>query len=190
MFYITLNKKSFLNPFFINISFIKLILVVAPAIILIFITFPSFKLLYIMDEVMDPNLKISLNEFRSKLYSEYHNFINIEEEFLEFDSYRIPELDLKELTQALAVGDDSSNGEGSSNDPTNAEDSSKNYKPDSEDVSKTGGEYCGDVTGGDAPNTGDENNGTNPTNTEDVQVSIEGLEQVEKFNTKFQECDH
>ncbi|KAH9806707.1 cytochrome c oxidase subunit II [Melampsora americana] len=47
--------------------------------------FPSFKLLYLMDEVMDPSLVV---------YAE--DFTNEDDEFIEFDSYIVPESDLEE----------------------------------------------------------------------------------------------
>ena len=40
-------------------TLIELIWTITPAIILILIAFPSFKLLYLMDEVMDPSLVIN-----------------------------------------------------------------------------------------------------------------------------------
>jgi len=40
------------------LTLIELIWTITPAVILILIAFPSFKLLYLMDEVMDPSLVI------------------------------------------------------------------------------------------------------------------------------------
>ncbi|KAG9227918.1 cytochrome oxidase [Amylocarpus encephaloides] len=54
------------------------------ALILILIAFPSFKLLYLMDEVSDPAIY------------QYPDFLNTEDEFIEFDSYLVPESDLEE----------------------------------------------------------------------------------------------
>ena len=39
-------------------TLIELIWTITPAVILILIAFPSFKLLYLMDEVIDPSLVI------------------------------------------------------------------------------------------------------------------------------------
>jgi heme/copper-type cytochrome/quinol oxidase subunit 2 len=39
-------------------TLIELILTISPAFILILIAFPSFKLLYLMDEVVDPSLVV------------------------------------------------------------------------------------------------------------------------------------
>ncbi|KAF2135781.1 uncharacterized protein K452DRAFT_330034 [Aplosporella prunicola CBS 121167] len=50
------------------------------ALILILIAFPSFKLLYLMDEVTDPNITIL---------------------FIEYDSYLVPETDLEKGGQRL-----------------------------------------------------------------------------------------
>jgi len=43
---------------YILLTLIELIWTITPAVILILIAFPSFKLLYLMDEVMDPSLVI------------------------------------------------------------------------------------------------------------------------------------
>lgn len=51
------NKIS--NKYMNHGTLIELIWTVAPALILILIAFPSFKLLYLMDEVTDPNLTIT-----------------------------------------------------------------------------------------------------------------------------------
>jgi LAGLIDADG DNA endonuclease family protein/cytochrome c oxidase subunit II-like protein len=53
------SKKSLISHKYMNHgTLIELIWTITPAIILILIAFPSFKLLYLMDEVMDPSLVI------------------------------------------------------------------------------------------------------------------------------------
>lgn len=67
-------------------TLIELIWTIAPAVILILIAFPSFKLLYLMDEVMDPSLVIYgegfflgglilyiLNKIKDTFYGEKNN---------------------------------------------------------------------------------------------------------------------
>jgi heme/copper-type cytochrome/quinol oxidase subunit 2 len=44
-------------------TLIELIWTITPAIILILIAFPSFKLLYLMDEISDPEMSISVEGF-------------------------------------------------------------------------------------------------------------------------------
>jgi cytochrome c oxidase subunit 2 len=76
-------------------TLVELIWTITPALILILIAFPSFKLLYLMDEVMDPSLVIYGEGHQWYWSYEYPDFINNEGEFIEFDSYIIPESDLE-----------------------------------------------------------------------------------------------
>ena len=74
---------------------IELIWTVTPAIILILIAFPSFKLLYLMDEVSDPAMVILAEGHQWYWSYQYADFMNADEEFIEFDSYLVPESDLE-----------------------------------------------------------------------------------------------
>ena len=74
---------------------IELIWTVTPAIILILIAFPSFKLLYLMDEVSDPAMAVLAEGHQWYWSYQYPDFINSDEEFIEFDSYLVPESDLE-----------------------------------------------------------------------------------------------
>ncbi len=74
---------------------IELIWTVTPAIILILIAFPSFKLLYLMDEVSDPAMVILAEGHQWYWSYQYADFMDNEEEFIEFDSYLVPESDLE-----------------------------------------------------------------------------------------------
>ena len=52
-------SKSYISNKYINHgTLVELIWTITPALILILIAFPSFKLLYLMDEVIDPSLVI------------------------------------------------------------------------------------------------------------------------------------
>ncbi|KXL43041.1 MAG: hypothetical protein FE78DRAFT_82158 [Acidomyces sp. 'richmondensis'] len=72
-----------------NIMF-YLVIILFGVVILILIAFPSFKLLYLMDEVTDPLMTI----FVEGSY-QYPDFLNDDEEEIEFDSYLVPESDLE-----------------------------------------------------------------------------------------------
>ena len=76
-------------------TLIELIWTISPAIILILIAFPSFKLLYLMDEVTDPSLAILAEGHQWYWSYQYPDFLNSENEFIEFDSYLVPESDLE-----------------------------------------------------------------------------------------------
>jgi cytochrome c oxidase subunit 1 len=91
------HKNSQISNKYLNHgTLIELIWTITPAIILILIAFPSFKLLYLMDEVTDPNLTVVVEGHQWYWSYEYSDFANIGEEPLEYDSYIIPESDLEE----------------------------------------------------------------------------------------------
>lgn len=71
-------------------TLIELIWTVTPAIVLIAIAFPSFKLLYLMDEVIDPAITIKALGHQWYWSYEYSDFVNEDGESIEFDSYLIP----------------------------------------------------------------------------------------------------
>ena len=75
---------------------IELIWTITPALILILIAFPSFKLLYLMDEVSDPAMVILAEGLQWYWSYQYPDFLNMDNDFVEFDSYLVPESDLEE----------------------------------------------------------------------------------------------
>ena len=77
-------------------TLIELIWTITPALILIFIAFPSFKLLYLMDEVSDPAMSVLAEGHQWYWSYQYPDFLNSDEEFIEFDSYLVPESDLED----------------------------------------------------------------------------------------------
>ena len=92
-----INKKSPISYRYLSHgTLIELIWTITPALILMLITFPSFKLLYLMDEVSDPSM-IVLAEGHQWYWSyQYPDFLNNDDEFIEFDSYLVPESDLED----------------------------------------------------------------------------------------------
>nr|YP_009750560.1 cytochrome c oxidase subunit 2 [Akanthomyces lecanii]QIJ60565.1 cytochrome c oxidase subunit 2 [Akanthomyces lecanii]WNO19462.1 cytochrome c oxidase subunit 2 [Akanthomyces lecanii] len=77
-------------------TLIELIWTITPALVLILIAFPSFKLLYLMDEVNDPSLTIIAEGHQWYWSYQYPDFINSDGEFIEFDSYIVPDSDLED----------------------------------------------------------------------------------------------
>ena len=75
---------------------VEIIWTVTPGIILILIAFPSFKLLFLMDEVSDPAMVILAEGHQWYWSYDYIDFINNDDEFIEFDSYLVPEPDLQD----------------------------------------------------------------------------------------------
>ena len=86
------NKIS--NKYLNHGTLIELIWTITPALILILIAFPSFKLLYLMDEVTDPNLTIIVEGHQWYWSYQYIDFLNSDDEYIEYDSYLVPESDL------------------------------------------------------------------------------------------------
>lgn len=82
IFFLLLN--SYINRYFLSSQLIEIIWTIFPAFILLFIAFPSLRLLYLIDEINNP--LISLKTIGHQWYwsYEYSNFKNIE-----FDSYII-----------------------------------------------------------------------------------------------------
>nr|QEE94257.1 cytochrome c oxidase subunit 2 [Anopheles cruzii] len=83
--------NNFTNRFLLHGQTIEIIWTVLPAIILMFIAFPSLRLLYLMDEINTPSLTLKSVGHQWYWSYEYSDFLN-----LEFDSYMIPtnELDM------------------------------------------------------------------------------------------------
>ena len=77
-------------------TLIELIWTITPAIILILIAFPSFKLLYLMDEVNDSSMSVLAEGHQWYWSYQYPDFLNMDDEFIEFDSYLVPESDLED----------------------------------------------------------------------------------------------
>jgi ubiquinol-cytochrome c reductase cytochrome b subunit len=77
-------------------TLIELIWTITPALILILIAFPSFKLLYLMDEINDPSMSVLAEGHQWYWSYQYPDFLNSDLEFIELDSYLVPESDLEE----------------------------------------------------------------------------------------------
>jgi cytochrome c oxidase subunit II len=89
------NKSSISHKYLNHGTLIELIWTITPAVILILIAFPSFKLLYLMDDVNDPNMTVSAEGHQWYWSYEYSDFLDYEGELINFDSYIIPEADLE-----------------------------------------------------------------------------------------------
>ena len=71
---------------------IEIVWTLVPAIILVFIAFPSLQLLYSMDEVVDPSLTVKA--IGHQWYWSYE-YSDVEGDSIEFDSYMVPTSDLE-----------------------------------------------------------------------------------------------
>jgi cytochrome c oxidase subunit II len=91
------SNKALISHKYVNHgTLIELIWTIIPALILILIAFPSFKLLYLMDEVTDPAMSVLAEGHQWYWSYQYPDFLNNDGDFIEFDSYIVPESDLEE----------------------------------------------------------------------------------------------
>lgn len=90
------SKSPISNKYLNHGTLIELIWTITPALILILIAFPSFKLLYLMDEVTDPSLTVFVEGHQWYWSYQYPDFLNNDDEELEFDSYLVPDSDLED----------------------------------------------------------------------------------------------
>ena len=92
------TKSPISHKYLTHGTLIELIWTITPAIVLIFIAFPSFKLLYLMDEVSDPSMSVLAEGHQWYWSYQYPDFLDSSDEFIEFDSYIVPDSDLEEGT--------------------------------------------------------------------------------------------
>nr|UYG48391.1 cytochrome c oxidase subunit 2 [Tabanus chrysurus] len=77
--------NSYTNRFLLHGQTIEVIWTILPAIVLLFIAFPSLRLLYLLDEINEPVITLKTIGHQWYWSYEYSDFLNIE-----FDSYMIP----------------------------------------------------------------------------------------------------
>lgn len=77
-------------------TLIELVWTVTPALVLVAIAFPSFKLLYLLDEVISPSMTIKVVGHQWYWSYEYSDFVDEAGEPIEYDSYMVPESDLED----------------------------------------------------------------------------------------------
>lgn len=84
-------KRSISHKYLVHGTQIELVWTVTPAIVLMFIAFPSFQLLYLMDEVIEPGITIKVIGHQWYWSYEYSDYVPAQ---ISFDSYMVPESDL------------------------------------------------------------------------------------------------
>nr|WKU83885.1 cytochrome c oxidase subunit II [Claraeola sicilis] len=84
---LTMNK--FTNRYLLHGQTIEMIWTILPAIILLFIAFPSLRLLYLLDEINEPMITLKAIGHQWYWKYEYSDFKS-----LEYDSYMIPSNEL------------------------------------------------------------------------------------------------
>nr|CBL58286.1 cytochrome c oxidase subunit 2 [Tanytarsini sp. To94] len=88
MFTLFLNKLN--NRFLLHGQTIEVIWTILPAIVLLFIAFPSLRILYLLDEINNPSISLKTIGHQWYWSYEYSDFKNIE-----FDSYMISQNSMK-----------------------------------------------------------------------------------------------
>lgn len=88
------NNTVFSHKYLIHGTLIEIIWTITPALILVSIAFPSFKLLYLMDEVIDPGLTFKAIGHQWYWSYEFSDYVNDNFETINFDSYMVPTDDL------------------------------------------------------------------------------------------------
>jgi cytochrome c oxidase subunit 2 len=91
----TRDKRLISHKYLIHGAALEIIWTITPAIILILIAFPSFKLIYLIDEVIDAAITIKVIGHQWYWSYEYSDYADQDGNSLEFDSYMIPESDLE-----------------------------------------------------------------------------------------------
>ena len=95
IYYYNYKKSPIVHKYLNHGTLLELIWTITPAFILIAIAFPSFRLLYLLDEVISPTITIKVVGHQWYWSYEYSDYINESGESIEFDSYMIPESDLE-----------------------------------------------------------------------------------------------
>ncbi len=92
----TSSKTLIAHKHMVHGTILEIVWTITPAIILIGIAFPSFKLLYLMDEVIDPAITIKAIGHQWYWSYEYSDYIHQNATRVEFDSYMVGVNDLEE----------------------------------------------------------------------------------------------
>jgi len=95
VYYYKSNKNPIAHKYLTHGTVLELIWTITPALLLIAIAFPSFRLLYLMDEVISPTLTIKVVGHQWYWSYEYSDFITDSGDSIDFDSYMLPESDLE-----------------------------------------------------------------------------------------------
>jgi cytochrome c oxidase subunit 2 len=94
-YYFNTKNSPIVHKYLNHGTLIELIWTITPALILIAIAFPSFRLLYLLDEVISPTVTIKVVGHQWYWSYEYSDYIKSDGDSIEFDSYMLPETDLE-----------------------------------------------------------------------------------------------
>lgn len=89
------TNKVIAHKYLIHGTTLEIIWTITPAFILVAIAYPSFKLIYLIDEVIDAGITIKVVGHQWYWSYEYSDYADQDGVSIEFDSYMIPESDLE-----------------------------------------------------------------------------------------------
>jgi cytochrome c oxidase subunit 2 len=89
------TNKFIAHKYLIHGTLLEIVWTITPAIILILIAFPSFKLIYLIDEVIDAAITVKVVGHQWYWSYEYSDYADQDGTSIEFDSFMIPESDLE-----------------------------------------------------------------------------------------------
>ena len=95
IYYYNSQSWAFTHKYLNHGTLIELVWAITPALVLIAIAFPSFRLLYLLDEVISPSITIKVAGHQWYWSYEYSDYITEEGDTIEFDSYMVPDSDLE-----------------------------------------------------------------------------------------------
>ena len=89
---INFKNKKISNKYVNHGTLVELIWTISPALILILIALPSFKLLYLMDEIIDPGLVIFGEGHQWYWSYQYPDFIDTDTNYMSSDKIKVTDL--------------------------------------------------------------------------------------------------
>lgn len=94
---ILIKSKSISAKHVSHGSLLEIIWTLIPALILVLIAIPSFRLLYLLDEVVDPSVTVKAIGMQWYWAYEYSDYVNVDNnESISFDSYCVQDEELEE----------------------------------------------------------------------------------------------
>lgn len=89
------SNRFISHKYLIHGTVLEIVWTITPAFILVLIAYPSFKLIYLIDEVIDAAITIKVVGHQWYWSYEYSDYADQEGKNIQFDSYLIPESDLE-----------------------------------------------------------------------------------------------
>ena len=89
------NKTKISHKYLVHGTIIEVVWTILPAVVLLAIAIPSFRLLYILDELILPTITIKVTGHQWYWSFEYSDYETESGDAIEFDSYMVPESDLE-----------------------------------------------------------------------------------------------